>query len=214
MEKSNKTKSYRILAVVFIIVAAGLVLLPKLESHEGIDPENLLANAISPERFISTDELAEKIIGQDPSFLMIDVRDPESYSKYAIPGAINIPLDSLLTENNAGYIDQEEYDVIFYSNDDFHANQAWLLCNRLDYKNHKVLKGGMNNWYNTIINPQEPNENMPATAFEQYSFRKAASMYFGVAYPGKVAKVEAKPVIAKKVVPVKKKKKMPVEGGC
>ncbi len=213
MKNLSKTTSYRILAVVFIIAAAGLVLLPKIQKYQGIDPEKLLSHAISPERYISTDELAEMIIGQDPSFLLIDVRSGMDYEKYALPGAINIPLDSLLSENFEAYLNQEEYDVVLYSNDDFKANQAWLLCNRMDYKNHKVLRGGVNEWFNTIINPKEPSESMPASAFEQYDFRKAASMYFGVAYPGKLMEIEV-PVTPKKVIPVKKKKKIPVEGGC
>ena len=62
---------------------------------------------------------------------------------------------------------------------------------------------------------------MDSRAFNLFSFRKAASMYFGVAYPQKEAvkkvvlkaslKVSTKPKV---VVPKKKKKKMPVEGGC
>lgn len=51
---------YAILAAILIILAGGLVLLPKYEKHEGITPEELLSNAISPERYISTDELANK----------------------------------------------------------------------------------------------------------------------------------------------------------
>ena len=91
-------------------------------------------------------------------------------------------------------------------------------------KNLNVLKGGVNTWFNTIINPKKPTENMASNEFDLYSFRKAASMYFGVAYPEKVSK---KPTIVKKVsiaktssttpkkvIPKKKKKKMPVEGGC
>jgi rhodanese-related sulfurtransferase len=211
---------YVILAFVFIILAGGLVLLPKFEKQEGIQPEKLLADAISPERYITTDELADRIINQDPSFLLIDVRTQEDYQKYALPNAIHIPLDNILSEDVEGYLNQEEYDVIFYSNDNFKADQAWILCKRLDYRNLHVLKGGMNKWFTTIINPEKPTEMMPSSAFELYSFRKAASMYFGVAYPQKVAekkvviKTTPKVTQPKEVVPKKKKKKMPVEGGC
>ena len=64
---------YTALATILIILSAGLVLLPKYEKHEGINPEELLSNAISPERYISTDNLANRIINQDPSILLIDV---------------------------------------------------------------------------------------------------------------------------------------------
>lgn len=215
--KLAKVLSFRyiILATVFIILAGGLVLLPKFEKHEGIKPELLLSNAISSERYISSDELAHKIINQDPSFLLIDVRNEESYEKYSLPNSINIPLEKLLTEDSVSFLNQDQFDVILFSNDNFYADQAWLLCDRLDFKNLRVLEGGINTWYTTIINPTIPKENQPASDFELYSFRKAASMYFGVVYPEPIIlepiKKKAPP---KKVVPVKKKKKMPVEGGC
>ena len=216
---------YIILATILIVLAGGLVLLPKYEKHEGINSEELLSNAISPERYISTDELADKIVNQDPSFLMIDVRDEKAFNSNSLPNAINIPLKKLLDEDSTTYLDQDEYDVILFSNDNFHSDKVWILCNRLGYKNLHVLKGGLNQWYNTIINPKIPKENMASNEFDKYTFRKAASMYFGVAYPEKVAE---KPVVKrrvtklsttakpepKKIVPKKKKKKMPVEGGC
>lgn len=206
---------YKILALVFIVLAGGLVLLPKYEKHEGIKPEKLLGYAISPERYISSDELAHKIINQDPSFLLIDVRDKESYTKYSLPGSINIPLEKLLEEDSEVYLNQDEFDVILFSNDNFYSDQAWLLCNRLEYKNLRVLEGGINTWFDTVIKPIKPTENQPASEFELYSFRKAASMYFGVVYPDLfMAEPVEKKVIPKKVIPVKKKKKMPVEGGC
>lgn len=206
---------YMFLAAVFVILAGGLVLLPKFEKHEGIKPELLLSKAISSERYISADELAHKIINQDPSILLIDVRDSSSFNKYSLPNSINIPLEKLLNEDSEAFLNQDQFDVILFSNDNFIADQAWLLCNRLDFKNLRVLDGGINTWFSTIINPPIPKESQPASDFELYTFRKAASMYFGVVYPEPIiiepVKKKAPP---KKVVPVKKKKKMPVEGGC
>ncbi|MEX1383553.1 rhodanese-like domain-containing protein [Lutibacter sp.] len=208
---------YTILAIIFVVLAGGLVLLPKYEKHEGINPDELLSNSVSPERYISTDELADKIIGQDPSFLLIDVRSEAEFSKYSLPNAINIPLKKLLDEDSIMYLNQTQYDVVLFSNDNFYADQAWILGNRLNFKNLKVLKGGINNWYKTIINPPIPTENMAAQEFDLYAFRKSASMFFGVVYPEQIKVVEkpvVKKVIPKKVIPIKKKKKMPVEGGC
>ena len=218
-KKLAKTSSLRyfILACILFLLAGGLVLLPKYEQIEGIKPQELLSRAISPERYISTDEVASIIINQDPSYLFIDVRDEESYQNYSLPNAVNIPLGKLLDEDFEPYLNQDEYDVILFSNNHFYANEAWIICNRLDYKNLRVLEGGLNNWFNTIINPTKPTENMAATAFELYSTRKAASMFFGVGYPEQVktATASSKNTGNKKtIVPIKKKKKMPTEGGC
>ena len=208
---------YKILAAVFILLAGGLVLLPKYEKHEGIDPQELLSNVISPERYISTDILADKLINQDPSYLLIDVRDEASFNKNTLPNAINIPFEKLFDEDFRMYLDQDSYNVVLFSNDNFYADQAWILCTRMDYKNLHVLKGGINEWFKTIINPLKPTENMPAEDFKLYTFRKAASMYYGVVYP---EQFKSKPVVKKappkpkKVITVKKKKKAPAEGGC
>jgi len=211
------TFRYTILALILVILAAGLVLLPKYQKHEGINPEELLSKAISPERYISTDILADRLVNQDPSFILIDVRDEAEYTKYSLPNAINIPLKKLLDEESTPYLNQAQYNVVFFSNDNLYADQAWILCNRLGFKNLKVLKGGINNWFLTIINPPLPTENMAALDFELYSSRKAASMYFGVVYPEQI-KVD-KPIVVKKptpkkVITVEKKKKAPAEGGC
>lgn len=208
---------YKILALILIVLAGGLVLLPKYKKHEGIKPELLLSNVINPERYISTDALAHKLITKDPSFILIDVRDEASYKNYTIGNSINIPLKNLLDEGNINYLDQDQYDLILFSNDHFTADQAWILCNRHGFKNIKVLEGGINKWFNTIINPPIPTENMAAVEFELYTFRKAASMHFGVRYP-EMIKVEKKPeptvVAPKKVIVIEKKKMAPTEGGC
>lgn len=208
---------YKILAAILILLAGGLVLLPKYQKHEGIKPEELLSNTISPERYMTTDRLAHILINQDPSFILIDVRDEKSFASYTLPNAINIPLVKLLDEDSKNYLNQNQFDVVLFSNDHFYADQAWILCNRLGYKNMRVLKGGINEWYATIINPLKPADNMPATDFDLYATRKAASMFFGVVYPEQV-KVEApkivKKVAPKKVITIEKKKKAPAEGGC
>ncbi|CAH8283306.1 rhodanese-like domain-containing protein [Mariniflexile fucanivorans] len=206
---------YKILALILVVLAGGLVLLPKYQKNEGIKPEQLLANTISLERYISTDQMAHKLISQDPSFILVDVRDENSYNSYTLPNAINIPLKKLLDDESKAYLNQNQFDVVFFSNDHYYADQAWILCNRLGFKNLRVLKGGLNHWFKTIINPPKPTEDMPEEAYSLYDTRKAASMFFGVVYPDQVQsnEVETPKIAPKKIITVKKKKKV-AEGGC
>ncbi|WP_338357947.1 rhodanese-like domain-containing protein [Yeosuana marina] len=207
---------YKLLALILVVLAGGLLVLPKYQKQKGIKSEQLLSNAISPERYISTDQLADKIINQDPSFILIDVRDEDSYNNYSLPNALNIPLQNLLDQDFEGYLNQNQFDVIFYSNDNFYADQAWILCDRLGYKNLRVLNGGINKWFTTIINPTEPTETMSTEEHKLYSTRKAASMFFGVMYPDQMMAEDSNLNIPvpKKVITVKKKKKRAAEGGC
>jgi rhodanese-related sulfurtransferase len=218
MSKRYKSKKilvkrrYQILAAILILLAGGLVLLPKHIENEGISPELFVKNALSTERYISTDLLADRLVNQDPTILMIDTRSEKEYNEFSLPNAINIPLKDFFDEELNAYLDQDIYDVILFSNDHFYANEAWMIGNRLGYKNLYVLKGGLNEWFNTIIDPKYPDETMPREAFELYSFRKAAGMYFGVGV--RQTKTDEKPVRKKKVVTVPKKKKRAPEGGC
>ncbi|TNJ42939.1 rhodanese-like domain-containing protein [Tamlana fucoidanivorans] len=220
MNKKNIAKilsfRYMLMATVLIILAGGLLLLPKHQKQEGITSETLLSHAISNERYISTDQISHKIINGDPSFILVDVRDEKSYQTYSLPNAINIPLPELFKDAHLEYINQDQFDVVFFSNDNFHADQAWLLCDRLGFKNLRVLQGGLNTWFTTIINPSIPSEDQPLEDFERYKTRKAASMYFGVTYPDQDIDnnlTVPKPT-PKKIITVQKKKKRVAEGGC
>ena len=217
-KKSTKQTSfqYKILALILIILASGLVLLPKYEKQEGIKSELLLNKAISKARYISTDEIAHKIVSEDPSFILIDLRDKKKYNDYSITNAINIPFEKLLDDEFANYLNQDQVDIIFYSDDHLYSDQAWLLCNRLGYKNLRVLKGGLNEWYSTIINPTKPTEDMSAREHKLYNTRKASSMFFGVAYPDQTIKNprNQNSKTPKRVITTKKKKKRVAEGGC
>ena len=209
-------KRYIILAIVFIAVAAGLLTLPTMKEKTPVKPSELLNDIHSSNRFINSDQLAKRIIDEDPILFLVDVRSKDEYQKYTLPGAVNIPLNDLLNDDWSGYINQKVYDVVFFSNDDILSEQAWVLCKQLGYKNLYVLDGGLNNWFETIMQPKKPESTDPTEAFDLYAFRTAASIYFG-AGSVEVPVVKEKPVEKpkpKKVIPVQKKPKAEAEGGC
>jgi len=212
MSKVIKKDRYLLLAIFLVLVAGGLVLVPKYEKNQGIEPTIYLKNITSPERYISTDLLAEKIVLQDPSLILIDVRSSKEFNHFSLPNAINIPMDSLFAESSLDYLDQEVFELVLYPNDHFYADQAWLMCNRLGFQHQHVLNGGLNEWFNTIISPTAPSEGMPRSEFELYNLRKATAMYFGVGTPEEtIATVKKKPT---KKIKLRSKKKRKAEGGC
>lgn len=208
-------RSYQILALILIVLAAGLLLIPKHQKHEGISPELFAKNILSTERFITSDQLADRMINDDPTLLLVDTRESEAYEHFTLPDAINIPLNEIFSDELNPYLDQDVYDIILFSNDNFTAEQAWMLSNRMGYQRLYILDGGLNTWFATIIQPVMPKETMSQEAFELYSFRKAAGKYFGVA--NDTLEIEVKPIKktpSKKVVTKPKKKKRVPEGGC
>ncbi|MBK7410092.1 MAG: hypothetical protein IPJ40_19785 [Saprospirales bacterium] len=134
------------------------------------------------------------MIQKDPSLLLVDVRSHEEYDAYSLPGAINIPLGNLLSPEDQAQLNCEEYFVVFYSNGTVLAEKAWMISRRLGCTNSFVLKGGLNEWTATILNPQEPPATASSAAFEQYQLRKAASLYFA----GGSKSMEAEPFLEQK----------------
>ena len=171
-------------------------------------------------RFVSSDLLAKRIIDEDPSIMIIDVRTDFEYDEYSIPGAINVPAEFILDEQYAEIFMDENKEYILYSNASIYSDKAWNLLTQTGKDKVFVLEGGLNNWFTTIMLPEKPMPDAQDSEFDLYSFRKGASLYFGgsvqeipVAVELMVEPKAPKPV-AKKKVEVQKKVKKEAEGGC
>ena len=202
-------KTYYIIASLLILLGAGVLLLPQRTNINEVNPETLLRELNTTERFWSTDFIAEKLIDKDPNLLLVDLRDLEQYLEYSLPAAMNIPMGTILDSAWIDYFDQDDYDVALFSNGDIYADQAWLLLRRKGYDNIYIMKGGLNRWAETILQPKPPTQTDPSEAFERYSFRKGASLYFGGSTQGSKQAETQETII---VTP--RKKKTVVEGGC
>ena len=201
-------KNYIILAVLFLILAGGLLILPERENYQQIKPEELMRDIVQTSRYVTTDQVAEMLIEGDPTIMLVDVRDEYDYCEYSLPKALNIPLDSIMVPEYQDYLGIDDLNVVFFSNDDIRSDQAWVIAKRMGYGSIYVLKGGLNCWINTIIQPKVPEETASKADFELYDLRRGASMYFTGA---ELATTEGG---AKSVTVVRKKKTSVAEGGC
>jgi rhodanese-related sulfurtransferase len=201
---------YLISGGLLVLLALALLLLPARQKQNEISPEQLAEKINDPSRFISSDEIAERLIEKEPSLQLIDVRSAEEYNQYSLPGAVNIPLSSLLDSASLELLRAEGMESVFFSNSDLTADQAWILCTRLQINNIRVMKGGLNVWFQTILQPSRPPESAPSEDHDLYMFRLAASQYFlGGEVTGTGKGSSEEPVIVKK-----RTKKSGSEGGC
>jgi len=162
-------------------------------------------------QFVSTDEVADMLIQKDPSLQLIDVRDKDSFDKYHLPGAINIPLADILSVENEDYLNQDVKMNVFYSNGTTSSNEAWMITRQLGYINNYVMQGGLNHYAETIMNPQKPASTSPDDEFARYDFRKGASAALG---GGTLNTASENAPAAPKPVIKKRPKKKRVAGGC
>lgn len=203
----------RLIAASFIIPMALIIAaVPQNKTKPyKLTANELLEKAIAYEQFVHPDQVAAMLIEKDPTIRLIDVRTPDEFDKFSLPGAINIPLSDLLSSEYTDILDQDLKMNILYSNGSLKANEAWMIIRQLGYKNNYVLQGGMNYWAETIMNPQAPPSTSPDEEIAKYNFRKGASMALGGAEletNTSDIKVPAAPVINTK--PKKKR----VAGGC
>jgi len=203
----------RILLAVFIVpLGVILAFVPANTTHPyKLSPEDLLEHVNSGMQYFSPDEVAHMLVSKDPSLVLIDVRSEDEYEKFHLQGAINIPLSSLLDPQWTNYLNQDLRYNVFYSNGTVNANQAWMLCRQLGYRNNYVLQGGLNYWAETIMNPEAPASTSPNEELAKYDFRKGAGQALGGGASLEASSSKAAPALPK-IAPRPKKKR--VQGGC
>lgn len=116
-----------------------------------LKPSELLAKANSAEIYFTVDQVARFVNNEDSTVQIIDLRKTEEYKVCNIPGSINIPFNDLLNPDWEGYLNQPEIKIIFYGNGDQMANSAWTIATGLGYENSFVMRGGLNEWYKTVM---------------------------------------------------------------
>ncbi|HEX2968617.1 MAG TPA: rhodanese-like domain-containing protein [Bacteroidales bacterium] len=172
----------------------------------------LLTEVNTRSQYIAPETVADMIIKKDPSFRLVDVRSQAEFEKFSLPGAVNVPLSDFLSEQYADILDQNTVMNVFYSNGTLAANEAWMISRQLGYSNNLVLEGGLNYWFEAILNPQKPVSTSSDEELAKYDFRVGASQALGggSVTPAAADKAQtvAKPAVA---APAKKKK---AAGGC
>ncbi|MCK3683557.1 rhodanese-like domain-containing protein [Maribellus sp. YY47] len=116
-----------------------------------LQPDELLAMSLNDESYLSVDQVARFINNEDTSIQLIDLRTDAEFMECNIPGSINIPFNDLLNPDWEGYLNQKKVKNIFYSNDDQNASLAWTIVSGLGYENNFMMRGGMNEWFRTVM---------------------------------------------------------------
>lgn len=195
------------------VVGLGLIIAatPQNTTHPfKLTAEEMVEEVYSRVQYFSPDEIADLLIQKDPSIVLIDVRDQDEYEKFTLPGAINIPLPSLLAEEWQPYLDQGVRMNVFFSNGSLKANEAWMITRQMGYENNYVLEGGLNYWAETIMNPEKPDATSPNEEFAKYDFRQGASAALGGGALSSISSTSSSPKPEIKAKPAKKR----AAGGC
>jgi rhodanese-related sulfurtransferase len=202
-----------LLAAVLIPLGLIIAAVPANKTKQfRLTASELLQEAGTGSQFISPDVVADMVVKQDPSLQLIDVRTPEEFAAFSLPGAINIPLSNILADEFTDILNQGARTNVFYSTGSVQANEAWMITRQLGYENNFVLEGGLNYWFANILGATEPSSVNPGEEFAKYDFRKSAAAAMGGG--AVVTSTDAAPAAGAKKPPVAAKAKKKVTGGC
>ena len=150
----KQSPSYVLPALLLFLLAAIYLFLPG-ERHSSpgeLSSRQLLAEMQNPERFLSPQEVSFRIMTRDKSMILIDVREPEDFQQYSLPGALNIPLNSLFERTWRNFLKENQAQLVFYGFGNSAAELAWSAAKRAGTKNIYILDGGLNNLFEYVFN--------------------------------------------------------------
>lgn len=180
MKFNNKKMNIRAkFSVVLLCLGLILALLPiSGNSSFIVRPKNLLSELLDKNTYYSVDQVARFVVSEDSSVQMIDLRSPEEFSTANIPGSINIPYNTFIDRNPGSILINGKTRNIFYSNGDFDSNYALTIARGLNLKNTYVMKGGLNEWFKTVMYSSFAGEKITARENSLFETRTRAKKLF------------------------------------
>lgn len=172
-----------------------------------VKPQTLLTEVLDENTWLTVDQVAKFVVSEDSTVQIIDLRSPAEYRSMNIPGSLNVPYNELLNTDPGSFLNNGNIRNIFYSNGELDSNSALVIARGLNYKNVYVMKGGLNEWFNTIMNSNFTGDRISARENALFETRTRARKMFteinSLPDSLKLKFFEAKHVTAKKL-----------DGGC
>ena len=157
---------------------------------------------------MTPDELAFRIMNEDPKLQIFDLRDTKEFAVLSLPKSTSVTIRNLFDKDAEKLLSIKHVKSVFIADDEAIEKQAAVLAINLGYKDVTYLQGGFGKFNSDIINYRTPSNLSEITnrwALDTYRFRADASKQIPVLIK------EFKEKQNKNVV---KKEKKRVLGGC
>ena len=164
-----------------VLLSLGLILaLLPLSSNRSFNsrPHNVLEQVLNNESYLTADQVARFVVAEDNSVQLIDVRSREEFMAFNIPGSINVPYSEFLDNDPDRVLNSGKTKYIFYSNGDIYSSYALVIASGLKYRNTYVLKGGLNEWFRTVMNSSFSGTRISARENALFETRSRAKIMF------------------------------------
>ncbi|MFA5010797.1 MAG: rhodanese-like domain-containing protein [Ignavibacteria bacterium] len=167
-------KLYYGLAGIAIIIGLSAFAFP--ERQTALKEEANNPDVVSKSKFemMDSDELAFRIIDNDRTLQIFDFRKEEEYNELKLPNSTNWTTDNLFGKDIHKKLAIKGMKNVIVTNNEEEGKKLGYIAVELGYKDIYVLKGGIEEFKNIILNfkkPEAETRQMQAT----YVFREKAS---------------------------------------
>jgi rhodanese-related sulfurtransferase len=154
-----------------------------------IDARDLARIVATEVDHVSVEDLAEWIIAGRSDYRLVDLRGATAFASYHIPTAENVPPATL-----ADYPFGRQEKIVLYSDGGIHAAQAWFLLKAKLYLGVYILRGGLDEWKDTVLFPRLAENPSPSDRAANEKRRYVSRYFGGKPLVGGASQADAAPV--------------------
>jgi rhodanese-related sulfurtransferase len=210
--KVNGKKNPEFTAVPLYVGLTGIAMILGLSAFFLPNRKEAISNKLSDAKFvvfqqvksITSDELAFRIVDDDPNLQIIDIRTLLEYDSLSLPKSTHFTIDNLFEKDAYNLLSVKHKKNVFVANEELSEKKAAIIANELGFNNVFVLKGGLSKFKTDILQFKMPAEITDRWVKDTYIFRERASKVI----PELIKQYKLKQTS----VPEKKKKR--ILGGC
>ncbi len=209
LESKKISKKLPIIGIAFIVIVIfGLISTEKPKHIYRMNTEQMLEKTLKHDYLIRFDKFFDIYHNHDSLYQFIDLRSAHDFQVGHLPGAINIPIAKILSDEYKNIVNQDKKINILYYSDQCGACGPWMILTQIGYKNNFVLAGGYDYVTQHIIDEYSPMLGDYSAEKAKYDFKAVINSTGGSSSASSSSDSNAPAPV------IKKKPKKEEEGGC
>jgi len=158
-----------------ILIAISSFALPDRKEYLINSASDTTASSSLNIKLMTSDELSFRIIDEDKSIQIFDLRNKKDYDSLNLPKSHNITLENLFEKDTHKLLSLKQKKNVFIAEEEIDAKKAAILAAKLGYTDIYVLKGGLKTFRDEILNFMMPENVNSQSEKDTYRFRTKAS---------------------------------------
>jgi rhodanese-related sulfurtransferase len=190
--RAFRSRLHRLAAAGFVAAAVVAALVPDSRTRLLAKAADEQYRRAHPVERMTADELAFRVVDQDPKLVIMDVRPAADFAKACLPGAVNLAPADLFGRAVPPTLAQPHRRKVFVGATEREADEAATLARLLGFENVAVLEGGCNGFRSTVLAAAASTAGAPGTgdtqAFRAEAGRQIAALIKASAGAGAVVR--------------------------